>query len=129
MKANRAGQDYHIAGLDSSRVGGRLGQQQSHPARGDVDSVSLAMLHHLGVASDQFDPRFLGRPGHRLDDPLQVSKGKALLENEGGRHPACACAARRQVIDGAVHDQRANVPTWKERRADDEAVRRESKLP
>ena len=64
------------------------------------------------------------RPGHRRDDPLQVGQRETLLEDEGRRHPPRLGAAGRQVVDRAVHGQRADVAAREERGTDDEPIGR-----
>ena len=117
-----------VARPDGPRVGDRVGEDASHPGRGDEDAVPLAVLDDLGVAGDQLDSGLIGRPGHRRDDLLQIGQRKALLQDERRRHPAGQRPAGRQVVDRAVHGQRADVAAREERRTDDEAIGRERQL-
>ena len=56
---------------------------------------------------------------------LQVGERQSLLEDEGGRQEERPRAADRQVVDGAVHGQAADVAAGEEERTDHERVGRE----
>ena len=62
-----------------------------------------------------------GRP-HGLHDAPQVVHGQALLEDEAGRQGQRPRPAHGQVVDRAVHRQRADVAAREEERADHEGV-------
>ena len=92
--------------------------QHADPRRVDEAGIGLAALHHLGVAGHDLHPRPLGGGGHRGDDPAQVGDREPLLEHESRREVERPRPRHRQVVDGAVHGQVADVAAGEEERRD-----------
>jgi hypothetical protein len=94
----------------------------AHPGSIDVAAVGLAPLDHLGVAGDHLHPGRLGGGGHGRHDRGQVGDGEALLQHEAGRQVQRGRAGHRQVVDGPVHGQVADIAAGKEQRRNDVGV-------
>ncbi len=102
---------HHGVLLDQSDAGGV-----------DVEPVALAPVDHLGVAGHQHHAGRRGRGLHRLHDALQHLHRQALFDDEAGAEELRTRAAHREVVDGAVHGQRADVAAGKEQRPHDVGV-------
>jgi hypothetical protein len=89
--------------------------------------VALAAVHNLGVARDQLDAGRGTRRPHGGDDAAQVVQRQAIFQDEGRRQVQRPGAADRQIVDGAVDGQLADVAAGEEQRPDHERIRREGK--
>ena len=79
-------------------------------ARGiDVDAVARAALHHFRVAGDDGHAGARGGLRHGVGDAPQIGHGKAFFQNEGRAQKQRTRAAHRQVVDRAMHRQRADI--------------------
>ena len=96
--------------------------EDADPGGGDVAAVGLAALDDLGVAGDDLHPGDGGRARHRVGDPPQVGDREALLEDEPGREVQRPRPAHREVVDGAVDREVADVAAGEEQRRDDVRV-------
>ena len=121
--ADRAGHDDRVSrpGQRDPELGRILGDQ-ADSGRVDVAAVGLALLHHLGVAGDDLDAGRRGGRLHRLGDADQVGDSEALLEDEPGRQVQRGGAGHRQVVDGAVDGEVADVAAGEEQRRDDVGI-------
>ena len=84
--------------------------------------IGLAALDHLGVAGDDRHARRARGVAHARRDALQVGERKALFDDEARREIERPRARHRDVVDGAVHGERADVAAGKEDRRDDIGV-------
>ena len=100
-------------------------RQDTDPARVDEDLVAGALPHDLRVPRYDAHAGGAGRFAHRQDDAVQVLDGKPLLADEAHGDVKGPCAAHREVVDGAVNGERADVAARKEERRDHVRVRRE----
>ncbi len=122
MIADRAGNQNDVAGTRA--IAGQM-QPVRHgadPGGGDEHAVRLAALDDLGVAGDDLDAGLARRRAHALRDAVQIGQRKALFEDEAGGKMQRPRACHRQIVDRAMHRQRADVAAGKEQRRDDIAV-------
>ena len=89
---------------------------------GDEDLVALAAVDDLGVAGDELDAGFGGSGAHGLDDAAEIVDRQAFFEDERGGEIERLRAAHREVVDGAVDGETADVAAGKEDRRDDKGV-------
>ena len=85
----------------------------------------MPAIDDLGIPGDELDPGPLGSSRHRLDDDAELGHGQALLEDEAGTDVAGLGASHRNVVDGSVDRQLADIAARKEARPDDERIRRD----
>jgi hypothetical protein len=114
--ADRAGHDHRVAGLGVRHAQGHVVLDHAHAGGVDVAPVGLAPLHHLGVPGDHLHPRDLGRGLHRGHDLDQVGDREALLQDEPGGQVERGRAGHRQVVDGPVDREVADVAAGKDQR-------------
>ena len=92
-------------------------------ARGvDVDTVGFAALHDLGVAGCDWNSRGGCRSAQRRSDPLQIRRSQPFLDDERRRQGKRPRAGHRQVVQGSVHRELADVAARKEERLHHERV-------
>ena len=131
VPADIAGQQDHVAHAHAR--GRHHGVVLDEADAGGVDEqpVALAPVHHLGIARHEQHAGGRGRRLHRLHDALQHLHRQPLFEDEAGAQEQRARAAHRQVVDRAVHGQRADVAAGEEQRADDVGVggERQPRIP
>jgi len=96
----------------------------AHAGGGDEYTVTLALLHHLGVAGDDVHAGLLGCLCHRHHNALQIGQREAFFEDEAGGQPKRRRPHHRHVVDGAVHRQTADIAAGKEQRRHHMAVGR-----
>ncbi len=82
----------------------------------------FAPVHHFRVSGDDADPGLLRCALHRLHHPPQVVHRQALFQDQAGGEAERSSAAHGQIIDRAVHGQRADVAAGEEQRADHEGI-------
>ncbi len=90
--------------------------------RVDEKLIAAALVDDFRVAGDQGDAGFLAGVPHRGRDARQVGQGQALFQDEPGAEVQRASAAHRQVVDGAVDRQPADVAAGEKDGADDVGV-------
>ena len=81
---------------------------------GDENLVALAAIHDLGIAGNQGHAGLGAACRMECDDAPKVVHRQAFFENECGREEQRPGAADRQIVDGAVHGQLANVAAGEE---------------
>ena len=86
--------------------------------RVDIETIGLAPLDDLGIASNDLHSGFDRCQAHRLYNLLQQTKLQSLFENESGRQVLGPGAHHSHVIDRAAHGQTADVTAGKEKRPD-----------
>jgi hypothetical protein len=92
------------------------------PARTDV---GLAALDDLGVAGDDLhagDPR---RHAHRRHHPLERRNRQPFFQNEARAEPLRPRPAHGEIVDRAMHGERADVTAGKKQRAHHVRIGRE----
>ena len=88
-------------------------------ARGvDEDAVALALLDHLGIAGDDLDAGGLGG-ACAMDSAMRASTSMAepFFQDERGAQEKRLGAAHREIVDRAVHGERADVAAAERRAA------------
>ena len=87
-----------------------------HPDPGgiDVDAVPLAAVDDLGIAGDDRHSALLRGGVHRLHDLPERLHRQALFQDKSGAEVAWPGPAHRQIIDGTVHRQRADITPGEE---------------
>ena len=120
--ADRPGHDDRVTGAGGGDTEGQIVLDHPHPGRIDVAAVRLAPLDHLGVAGDDLHPGRRRGGGHGRHDRGQVGDGEAFLQHEAGRQVQRGGAGHRQVVDGPVHGQVADVAAGEEQRRNDVGV-------
>ena len=95
----------------------------------DEDAVGLAALDHLGVAGDDRHAGCPRRRAHAVGDALEIGERKALLDDEARREIERLGARHRDVVDGAVDGERADVASGEKQRRDDIGVGRHHHPP
>jgi hydrogenase maturation protein HypF len=113
---DRPGHDDGVTRLRPRDAKGAVPVDETDPGGVDIAAVSLAPLHDLRVPGDDADARRRGGIPHGLGDPGQVGDREALLEDEAGRQVHRRRARHRQVVDGAVDGQVADVAAGEEQR-------------
>ena len=106
-------------------AGGRNFNPRRDPADAsgvDEDAVALAAIDHLGVAG--YDPHAgrSGGLGHRRDHAAERFHRQALFEDEACAEIRRPGSGHRQVVDGPVDGQFADVAAGEEQGVDDVAV-------
>src|SRR5580700_894049 len=89
---------------------------------GNEDLVALAAIDDLGVSGDELDAGVLRGGGHGVGDAGELGRGETLFEDEGGGKVEGCGSADRQVVDGAVDGEGADVAAGKEDGGDDKGV-------
>ena len=84
----------------------------------DEKAVRAAFSDNLGVAGDNRDPGGGGGSAHGVGDGTEHLHLQALFEDESGRQPQRLCPAARQVVDGAVDGEVADVAAREEQGVD-----------
>ncbi len=79
----------------------------------DVQAITLAALHHFGVARYDGHAGQTGGFGHRSGHALQIAQGQALFQHKGHGQAGGPGAHHGQIVGGAVHRQTANVAARK----------------
>ncbi len=59
---------------------------------------------------------------HGFGDAAQIGEGEAFFQDEGGAQSERPRAAHGQIVDGAVHGERADIAAAKEQRLDHEGI-------
>jgi hypothetical protein len=125
--AERTGHEHAVAGL---RARGRqidTCRNCADPGGVDEQAVGAPALDDLGVAGDDGHAGSLRRRRHRGGDSSEVADREAFLDHEAGRKPTRLGSCDRQVVDGAVHGERADVAPREKERLDYVGVGRERK--
>ena len=105
--------------------GGRDFHARRDPAdagRVDEDAVAFAAIDDLRVAGDDPHAGRSGGLGHRGHDAAERFHRQALFEDEARAEICRPGPGHRQVVDGSVDGQLADVAAGEEQRADDEPV-------
>ena len=89
----------------------------------DEDAVGASLLHNLGVTSHNFHTCVCGSLVHGTDDAAQRFDRQTFFQNECGAQPQRFGAAHGQVVDGAMHGQRADVASAKNQGFHDKGIR------
>ena len=89
---------------------------------GDEHAVGLAAIDDLEIAGDDADARGAGRVAHRGDDAAEQCGLEALLEDEGGAEEGRPRPAHREIVDGAVDGEAADVAAGEDERPDDVGI-------
>ena len=100
-------------------------RHQTDAGRGDENLITLAAVHDLGIARDQQDAGFVTGGPHGRDDAPEVGERQALLQDERGGKVKGPGSADREVVDGAVNRQPADVAAGKKDRPHDKRIRGE----
>ena len=88
----------------------------------EIHAIRLAAGHDFGVASDHAHLAVAGGLGHAIDESLQQRDLGAFLDEGIQREVVRHRTGDRQVVDGAVHRQRADVAARELQRLDRETV-------
>jgi hypothetical protein len=126
--ADRAGDDHLVTGADRAGAEDVLVLDHADARGVDVEAVGLAAFDDLGVAGGDSHVGGVGGGAHGGGDPLQVGDRQALFDDEAGGEGERGRAGHRQVVDGAVDGELADVATGEEEGADDEGVGGEGEL-
>ena len=121
----RAGEEHPVARPDALRAEVDAVGHRPDAGRRHVEPVGLAAFDDLRVAGDDRDSGCPGGGPHRGDDAPQVGNRKALLDHESGRQPERPRADHREVVDGAVDGELADVAARELERVHDVRVGRE----
>ena len=93
----------------------------------DEKLVGTPPPDHLGVTGDDPDPSVRRGLAHGLRDGAEHLQFQSFLQDEPGRQPDRLGAAARQVIDGAVDSEIADVAAGEEKRLHHIGIRRDSR--
>ena len=125
MVGERAGEEHAVAGPHALRPEIDAVGNRPDAGRRDVEPVGLAALDDLRVAGDDRDAGRARGGAHRGDDAPQVGDRESLLDHEAGRQPARLRADHREVVDGAVDGELADVAARELERMHDVGIGRE----
>ena len=125
MPAQIAVYENRVAGPDAARRDGQRMFDHADAGRVDEQPVTLALVHHLGVAGNDLHAGARGGPLHRGDDPPERVHGQPFLDDETGAEIEGAGAAHREVVHRAVHGQGADIAAGKKQRPHDIGIGRE----
>ncbi len=103
-------------GLRPMRPDGDARAQHADARRIDVAAVAVSALHHLGVASDDLHARRGRGRSHGLRQSRQVGQRKSFFQDEAGAEELGIGAGDGEIVDRAIHGQRADRSTGKKQR-------------
>ena len=115
MIGDWTGDEDAVSGLDvcvdrSFRSGtGVVAADHAHPGRGDVDLVTCALRHNLGVAGDDAHPCGIGSGAHTRHDATESRDLQPLFQDERCGQRQRPGSGYRQIVDRAVDGQIADV--------------------
>src|SRR6476660_8358066 len=109
MNGDRPADDNFIADHRSCALDGHLVRNNAYARSIDENFVRLAAIDYLRGACDEFDAGVISRSMHRLHDAPEILHRQTLFENKTGREIKRARAAHRQVVNGPVNSEFADV--------------------
>src|SRR5208282_229539 len=97
-------------------VGGKVDTfgHQSNSCRVDEQSVALAFLDDLGIASNHLHARFRSSLAKRIHHTPEFVHREALFDDEGGAQEQRRCAAHGQIVYRAVNGEGTDIAAGKE---------------
>ena len=127
MIPDRAGNQDSISRLNA-RQAGQAVFLKADAGGVDVQPVTPAFFHHLGVSGHDFDACFLGRVSHAVADLLEIGNRVAFLENESAAEIKRRRTACRDIVHCAANGESTDISTWEKVRRNNEAIGGKCKL-
>jgi len=114
--AHRARDQNHIADPCLAPVDAQACRRYAYAGGADEDTVTLALLHHLGVAGDDGHSGLACRRRHGLNDAFQIGQRETFFQDETGRQVQRLGPRHRHIVDRAMHREAADVAAREEQR-------------
>ena len=98
------------------------GRKHTDAGRVDVAPVAVAALDHLGIAGNDAHACCGSRIRHGADNGSKLRQREAFFEDEARAEKLWIGSGDGEIVDGAVHGERADRTARKKQRLHDKGI-------